>query len=148
MAARILLCGHRVGLYSRAMSSVSRNASLCRPFISKRNKGAAMAASLVWAVAFVTGLEAIALEKPARGHAERLEFDPRSGAWSELAAPVAGTEQGDLQLARALLARNDFRAARKAFKKWRKAYPDSEQWAEGLFYSADTEVAAVQADAA
>lgn len=77
--------------------------------------------------------------------AERREFDPQSEEWVRIAAPVAGTEEGDLQLARSMLAREQFAAARASLKTWRKKYPGTARWPEGLFYSADTEVAAVQA---
>ena len=79
--------------------------------------------------------------------AERREFDPATGQWTRVAPPVSGTDDGDLRIARALIARQDFDAARKAFKNWRKKYPDSPHMAEGLFYSADTELSAAQAGA-
>jgi len=80
-----------------------------------------------------------------KSHAERLEFDPQTGRWNPIAAPLPGTEAGDLELARASLAREEFDAARSALKTWRDSHPDSERQAEGLFYSADVEVSAVQA---
>ena len=86
-----------------------------------------------------------AQEPGAKSHAERLEYDPGADEWKTVAAPIPGTEDGDLELARALLARNEFRPARKALRKWRKQYPDSPRRPEALFYSADAEVAAIQA---
>ncbi|RIK63287.1 MAG: hypothetical protein DCC65_16330 [Planctomycetota bacterium] len=73
---------------------------------------------------------------------ERLEYDPKTGQWSEVAPPVPGTEEGDLALARSLLARGDFAAARKAFAQWFKTHPDSPHYPEALFYAAETEVSA------
>jgi outer membrane protein assembly factor BamD (BamD/ComL family) len=76
---------------------------------------------------------------------ERLRFDPAKGEWVVVAAPVPGTEDGDLELARALLARGEYKQARKAFKDWMKLYPDSPRYPEALFYAADTEIAAEDA---
>lgn len=73
---------------------------------------------------------------------ERLEYDPASGDWIELAPPIPGTEEGDLALSRLLLAKNEFKEARKAFAEWMKVYPESDYWAEALFYAAETEVSA------
>ncbi|MCK6485289.1 MAG: outer membrane protein assembly factor BamD [Phycisphaerae bacterium] len=84
-------------------------------------------------------------EPGAKSHAERLEYDPAADEWKAVAAPIAGTEDGDLELARALLAKNEIRQARKALKRWRKKYPDSTRRPEALFYSADVEVTAIQA---
>src|SRR5262249_61010027 len=61
-------------------------------------------------------------QAPPPHRAERREFDPNSDEWIRIAAPVPGTEEGDLQLARAHLARQEFSAARSAFKQWRKKY--------------------------
>jgi outer membrane assembly lipoprotein YfiO len=73
---------------------------------------------------------------------ERLEYNPASGEWVEIAPPIPGTEEGDLALARMLLAQSDFKQARKAFAEWLKMYPDSDYRAEALFYAAETEVSA------
>lgn len=77
---------------------------------------------------------------------ERLEFDPETGEWRELAPPIPGTDGGDLALARSLLARGEFKEARKAFEKWFKTWPDSDLRAEALFYAAETEVSYEDAD--
>ncbi|MFH1417758.1 MAG: outer membrane protein assembly factor BamD [Planctomycetota bacterium] len=73
---------------------------------------------------------------------ERLEFNPQTGEWVEIAPPVPGTEEGDLALARSLLARGECKKARKSFKAWFKMYPDSSLWPQGLFYAAETEISA------
>lgn len=75
---------------------------------------------------------------------ERFEYNPATGDWSEVAPPIPGTEEGDLALARSLLARGRFKEARKAFKEWFEIYPDSDRWAEALFYAAETEILAVE----
>ena len=54
--------------------------------------------------------------------AKSLEFDPDSGEWVDLAPPVAGTPEGDLQLARALHTDKQHNQALKAVKKWFKTY--------------------------
>jgi tetratricopeptide (TPR) repeat protein len=75
--------------------------------------------------------------------AERLTYDPKTGEWLELAPPEPGTEDGDLELARASLARADGRKAltraRDLLKQWLKTYYDSKRYSEGLFYYADSE---------
>lgn len=86
---------------------------------------------------------ATAAPPPAR--TERREFDPKTGQWVRVAAPIAGTEEGDIELARANLARGEFSAARKLLKAWRKTHQNSAKWPAGLFYSADVEVSAVEA---
>lgn len=73
---------------------------------------------------------------------ERLEYDASAGAWKEIAPPIPGTEEGDLALARSLLARTEYAEARKAFKAWFKTYPYSMHWPEALFYAAETEISA------
>jgi outer membrane protein assembly factor BamD (BamD/ComL family) len=73
---------------------------------------------------------------------ERLQFNPATGEWVESAPPVPGTEEGDLALARSLLARGEYKKARKAFAEWMKVHPESVHWPEALFYAAETEVAA------
>ncbi len=73
------------------------------------------------------------------GHAERLSYDPQSGQWVQIASPTPGTEDGDLELARSLLARGKAKKARSQLKKWLKRYPDSPRYPEALFYLADAE---------
>lgn len=77
---------------------------------------------------------------------ERLEYDVKTGEWVEIPAPVPGTAGGDLAIARALLAQGEFKDARDAFKDWFKAYPDSDFRRDALFYSAETEIMAEDAD--
>ncbi|MCA9255852.1 MAG: outer membrane protein assembly factor BamD [Phycisphaerales bacterium] len=76
----------------------------------------------------------------------RLEYDARTGEWVEIPAPVPGTACGDLAIARGLLAKGEFKDARDAFKDWFKTYPDSEYRKEALFYSAETEIMAEDAE--
>ncbi len=77
---------------------------------------------------------------------ERLEYDVKTGEWVEIAAPVPGTDGGDLAIGRALLARNEYGKARKAFQTWFETWPDSPLRREALFYSAETEIMAEDAD--
>ena len=76
---------------------------------------------------------------------ERLEYDPATGQWIELPPPVPGTEEGDLAIAREHLAKGQYAMARKAFKAWFKAYPESMLRPEALFYAAENEVMAEDA---
>lgn len=105
------------------------------------------ALALCSAVGFSNPASALALAplQEEKSHAERLEFDPQTNQWKAVAPPIPGTEEGDLALARAMLAREEFDEARSALKAWRKAHPESPRHAEALFYSADAEVAAIQA---
>lgn len=77
---------------------------------------------------------------------ERLEYDAKSGEWVEIAPPVPGTAGGDLAIARSLLAKNEFKDARDAFEDWFEAYPDSDLRREAMFYSAETEIMAEDAE--
>ncbi len=81
-------------------------------------------------------------QEPER-YAERLIYDPKTGEWLELAPPEPGTPEGDLEIARATLARAENRhalmRARNLLKKWIKVYYDSERYPEALFYYADSE---------
>jgi outer membrane protein assembly factor BamD (BamD/ComL family) len=99
---------------------------------------------LVWIVA-VVGMALPCMAQEDETYYERLEYDAEAGRWVEVAPPIPGTEDGDLALARSLLARGKFKKARRAFKKWFKAYRDSVHWPEALFYAAETEVLAEDA---
>ncbi len=54
--------------------------------------------------------------------AERLRFDPERGTWQELAKLEAGTAAGDLAIARASFAAEEYAGARKAINRWLKDY--------------------------
>ncbi|MEK6642607.1 MAG: outer membrane protein assembly factor BamD [Planctomycetota bacterium] len=73
---------------------------------------------------------------------ERLEFNATTGEWVALPPPIPGTEEGDLAIARAQLAKAEFKKARKSFGEWFKLYPESIHRPEALFYAAETEVSA------
>jgi len=91
-------------------------------------------------IALVVLLAAAPIAAQDQSYHERLEFDPVTGEWVEIAPPVPGTEGGDLSLARSLLARGEYEAAREAFEHWFETYPDSDQYPEALFYAAETEI--------
>lgn len=91
-------------------------------------------------------LATVAVAQEAETYNERLEYDAETGQWIELPPPIPGTEGGDLAIARSLLARNEYKQARKAFKVWFKTHPESALWPEALFYAADTEILAEDAD--
>ncbi len=75
-----------------------------------------------------------------RAGRSQLTYDPKTQEWIESAPADPGSEAGDLEIARRLMAERKYPAARKAFKKWLKDYPDSQRRPEALFYAADTEV--------
>ena|GEM_PF-979435 len=71
---------------------------------------------------------------PPTKRAERLTFDPATNEWSSVSDPIPGTEDGDLDIARQLLAREAYRDARRQAKRWIKTYgPESPRYAEALF---------------
>lgn len=109
-------------------------------------QGCTPAVSVLFATFALGGIFTTAQANPgsndSQTYHERLEYDPKTGEWREIAPPIPGTEDGDLALARSLLARSEFKDARKAFAAWFKTYPGSEFWPEALFYAAETEVSA------
>jgi hypothetical protein len=70
---------------------------------------------------------------------ERLEYDAAKGQWIEIAPPIPGTEDGDLALARSLLASANTRPARPRGMAEMYRNPLS---ARGPLYAAETEVSA------
>ena len=91
--------------------------------------GLAVVVSLPAATSWADGLP-----PPPRQRAERLTFDPQQNRWIRTADPVPGTEDGDLDIARQWLARDDFKTARKAVKRWIKTYgPESGRYPEALY---------------
>lgn len=103
---------------------------------------ARIAPLLLW-IAFLS--PSVARGQSDETYHERLEYDVSSGEWVTIAPPIPGTDDGDLALARTLLARGEYKAARKAFKLWFKMYEDSSFLPEALFYAAETEVLAEDA---
>ena len=89
---------------------------------------------------------ATAVAQDEASYSERLEYDVATGTWVEIPPPVPGTDAGDLAIARSLLAKNEYGDARDAFKDWFKAYSESTLRREALFYAAETEIAAEDAD--
>jgi len=87
----------------------------------------------------VWAMPAMSAETSPAKYPERLTFDPQTGEWVQIASPVPGTEDGDMELARAMLARGKARNASKQLKKWLEMYPDSPRYPEGLFYRADAD---------
>ena len=105
--------------------------------------------ALIVGLGLVCGPIAAELPCPAQDkdqtYHERLEYDSATGQWIEIAPPIPGTDEGDLAIARSLVARTEFVEARKAFKTWFKTYPDSPNRPEALFYAAENEVMAEDA---
>lgn len=59
---------------------------------------------------------------PPQTHAERLVYDPATDSWVVSTAPVPGTEDGDLDIARQWVAREEYKVALKIVKAWIKQY--------------------------
>jgi outer membrane protein assembly factor BamD (BamD/ComL family) len=89
----------------------------------------------------LTAVAALAAD-PSDSEAGRsqLIFDPKTQEWIEAPSPEAGTDAGELEQAKRLLAERKYSSARKALRRWFKTYPDSPLRPEALFYAADTEV--------
>ncbi len=74
---------------------------------------------------------------PPKAHAERLTFDPLTDQWTVAARPVPGTEDGDLNIARQWMAREDYKEALKAANAWIKSYGKSAaRYPEALYIKA------------
>ena len=71
--------------------------------------------------------------------AERQVLDPHSNEWVDQAAPLEGTPEGDIDLARSYLARDKPRKARRLLKKWRKENLDHERFVEATLLLGEAE---------
>ncbi len=91
-------------------------------------------------------LATVAVAQEAETYNERLEYDTQTGRWIELPPPIPGTDGGDLAIARSQLAQNEYKKARNSFEDWFETYPESDLWPEAIFYAAETEILAEDAD--
>jgi outer membrane assembly lipoprotein YfiO len=81
-----------------------------------------------------TPVGARAADEPERPMVETWQIDPETGEWRELPRPVSGTEDGDLDLARQAIAREEYKDARKQLDRWIKAYgAASARYPEALY---------------
>jgi outer membrane protein assembly factor BamD (BamD/ComL family) len=72
---------------------------------------------------------------------ETWTYDPKTGEWIEQPPPQPGTENGDLDLARQALAREEFKDAAKRAAAWIKTYGGSaERYPEALYVSATAQL--------
>ncbi len=68
---------------------------------------------------------------------ERLTFDPQTEQWRRVAEPIPGTPDGDLDLARRLVAQERYPEALKALEKWIKTYgAEPDRYPEALYLKA------------
>lgn len=70
---------------------------------------------------------------------ERQVFDPQTGEWIDQPPAVEGTPQGDLEIARSLLARDDPGGARRILRRWLKENADHERFVEATFLLGEAE---------
>lgn len=71
---------------------------------------------------------------PPKEYVEQHVFDEQSGQWVRTPDPVPGTEDGDLDIARQWMAREDYKTASKILDAWIKTYgPDSPRYPEALY---------------
>lgn len=74
---------------------------------------------------------------PPRQHAERLIFDEEQGRWIRVVDPVPGTEDGDLDIARQWIAREDYQTGLRILARWLKTYgPEAPRYPEALYLEA------------
>lgn len=86
------------------------------------------------AVALTTAPLAAQTPPPPTRHAERLTFDEKTGQWLRTPEPIPGTENGDLDIARQYLAREEYETALEVIKAWLKQYGStSTRYPEGLY---------------
>ncbi len=68
---------------------------------------------------------------------ERLTFDPQTEQWLQAAEPVPGTPDGDLDLARRLVAQERYAEALKALEDWIRTYgAQPDRYPEALYLKA------------
>ena len=92
------------------------------------------------AVAVLAGIACA--DEPPRSHAVREIWDPQTGTWVRQPPPEPGTPAGDLEIAKAALARGEVEAARAMLAAWMTQYPDSPLRPQALFAQADVELQA------
>jgi outer membrane protein assembly factor BamD (BamD/ComL family) len=71
--------------------------------------------------------------KPPQRHAEQMIFDPQDQEWQVTPEPEAGTEDGDLAIARNWLAREEYKTAQSIIEDWLEEYPDSPRYPEAIY---------------
>jgi outer membrane protein assembly factor BamD (BamD/ComL family) len=82
-----------------------------------------------------------ALPPPAGQRAEQLHFDPALNRWVEAPKPFPGTEDGDLDIVRQYMARDDYKTAIKGLDRWIKTYGTaSPRYPEALYLKATAEL--------
>jgi len=88
-----------------------------------------------------TALGAEPLAPPPGRRAEQLRFDPAQNRWVEAPKPIPGTEDGDLDIARQYVVREDYKTALKGLKAWMKRYGStSPRYPEALYVKATAEM--------
>jgi len=113
------------------------------PFKDLRKLGywTAVWIAAVMGVATARLVSARDIPPPPRERAEQLIYDPVQDRWVRAPEPVPGTEDGDLGIARQWLAREDYRTARKALKRWISRYgAASSRYPEALYLLATAEL--------
>ncbi len=88
---------------------------------------------------------AIAAAPPAKAPKERFvetwRFNPQTSEWTEQAPPVPGTEDGDLDLARQALAREEYKDALKRVMAWIRQYGgQAPRYPEALYVQATAQL--------
>src|SRR5262249_2016582 len=64
----------------------------------------------------------------------RLTYDPNTDTWNLVESPICGTQDGDLDIVRQYVARQDFATALSLVKAWIKQYgADATRYPEALY---------------
>lgn len=78
---------------------------------------------------------------PPSQRAERLTFNEKTGEWERTGTPVPGTEDGDLDIARQWMAREEYKTALKILEDWLKAYGETApRYTEAVYLEAACEL--------
>jgi len=81
------------------------------------------------------------IPSPPGQRAEQLRYDPVQNRWIEAPKPIPGTEDGDLDIARQYIAREDYKTALKAVKLWIKKYGSgAPRYPEALYLKGTAEL--------
>ncbi len=99
---------------------------------TKRGRAIWLSAMLVMTA--VLPISAREVLPPPRERAEQLTYDPVQDRWVRAPDPVPGTEDGDLDIARQWLAREDCAMTRRVVKDWIDTYgPMAARYPEALY---------------
>ena len=84
-----------------------------------------------WLTAGVVAAAPSGTPVPPKDHVEQHTYDEKTGQWVRTSDPVPGTEDGDLDIARQWMAREEYGTAREILLTWCDTYgPDAPRYPE------------------